>query len=132
MDNRKLIIYVDDDEDDRMMMQEAFSTYDEYQLFTFERYQDLLFLIDANKPSICLIILDINMPGTSGIEILDMLKNSDSYSTIPVVMFTTGMNSPQVGHLLRNKSVGVVKKPSTLQEVSSVAEKLLEHCQNHS
>lgn len=36
-----------------------------------------------------LIILDINLPSISGIEILKILKNNNKYKHIPIIVFTT-------------------------------------------
>lgn len=42
---------------------------------------------DNRKPDI--IILDLNLPRVSGIEILEMLKTSEHFKLIPVIILTT-------------------------------------------
>ncbi|MFH7026172.1 MAG: response regulator [Heteroscytonema crispum UTEX LB 1556] len=44
----------------------------------------------APRPSI--ILLDLNLPGTDGREILDQIKRDKNLKNIPVVVFTTSSN----------------------------------------
>lgn len=92
MTYRHLILVVDDDADDREIMKDAFSAASEKQecLF-FENGDKLLDYLEKNLsnglPS--LILLDWNMPGKDGREILKELKTNKQLSFIPVVVFTT-------------------------------------------
>lgn len=46
------------------------------------------------RPS--LILLDINMPGMNGIEVLKNIKNETELKTIPVIMLTTSKGSKDI------------------------------------
>ena len=48
----------------------------------------------AARPS--LILLDLNLPGTDGREILHQLKQDDSLKIIPVVVFSTSSNPKDI------------------------------------
>jgi CheY-like chemotaxis protein len=49
-----------------------------------------------NAPRPDLIILDLNLPGPSGQEILSMIKADPQLNRIPVVIFSTSGNTPEV------------------------------------
>ncbi len=50
--------------------------------------------IDAPRPS--LILLDLNLPGISGYEVLQAIKADDAIKAIPVVVLSTSNNSRDV------------------------------------
>ena len=92
MSNRHLILVVDDDADDREIMKDAFSAASEKQECLFLENGDKLLdylrhNITNGLPS--LILLDWNMPGKDGREILKEIKTNKQLSFIPVVVFTT-------------------------------------------
>jgi putative two-component system response regulator len=65
---------------------------DIYDVFTVPSAKKMFELLDTRQPS--LIILDINMPDTDGIEALKLLKRNASTSDIPVI-FVTARNDPE-------------------------------------
>lgn len=50
----------------------------------------------ARRP--ILIILDLNMPGISGIQVLRQLKSCEDTKRIPVIVLTTSADSEEVQH----------------------------------
>lgn len=60
---------------------------------------ELLYQMDhqenrSNTPLPGLIVLDLNLPGTDGREVLRRIKQDKNLKTIPIVVFTTS-NNPQ-------------------------------------
>ena len=47
-------------------------------------------------PRPCLILLDLNLPGLDGREILALLKQHDRFKTIPVVVLTTSSDPKDI------------------------------------
>ena len=43
-----------------------------------------------------MVILDLNLPGISGLDILDKIKKSDELKHIPVIMFTTSESEKDI------------------------------------
>lgn len=90
MNEKLTIFYTDDDIDD----QEFFRTVikmisDDYSVVTYMDGNQLLHALDNPPPNPYLIFLDINMPGISGLEVLETLRKSDKHSRLPIVMFST-------------------------------------------
>ena len=89
------VLLVEDDEGDVLMTKEAFEYYkirnrlhvvtDGEQAVQFLRHTGPF--TDAPRPG--LILLDVNLPRLSGLEVLDALKRDPELMLIPVVMLTT-------------------------------------------
>jgi CheY-like chemotaxis protein len=89
------VLMVDDDDGDILMTREAFEYYkvrnrlhvvtDGEQAMQFLRRQGAY--ADAPRPG--LILLDVNLPRVSGMEVLAQLKSDPDLLVIPVVMLTT-------------------------------------------
>ncbi|MBD2441364.1 response regulator [Nostoc sp. FACHB-110] len=65
--------------------------------------QALAFLYHSGKyiqpetaPRPGMIVLDLNLPGTDGREVLHRIKQDDNLKTIPVVVFTTSNNPKDI------------------------------------
>ena len=92
MKRKHCILIVDDDTDDREILRDAFQkTVDGQEYIFFENGDRLLTYLnglqDGALPS--LIMLDLNMPGKDGREILKSLKTNHRFHCIPTVVFTT-------------------------------------------
>jgi len=48
------------------------------------------------RPALKVILLDINMPGISGTELLQQLKNDETTRDIPVIMLTSSRETEEI------------------------------------
>ena len=90
------ILIVDDDADDREIIKDAFASSAENHEYIFlENGEKLIEYLEINMvenmPS--LILLDLNMPGKDGREILKEIKSDQRYHHIPVIVFTTSSSN---------------------------------------
>ena len=89
------VLLVEDDEGDVLMTREAFEYYKIRNRLhvVSDGEQALQFLYRAGPyagaPRPGLILLDVNLPRRSGIEVLAELKQDDELLMIPVIMLTT-------------------------------------------
>lgn len=121
----RYVIYVDDDPDDRMIMEDAFLNIPDYELQIFSNGNKLFDYLEeekANLPS--LIILDVNMPFMSGIDVLRLLRTNEEYKAIPVVMFTTS-TSPLDKQQCKEFDADLVVKPLSYKEALATCRGLL-------
>ncbi|MGB3533541.1 MAG: response regulator [Microcoleaceae cyanobacterium] len=102
--NRLLLVVEDSDEDFnamQRMMQKLSFVYPIYRCTDGEEALDYLFnegeYIDKeNAPRPSVIMLDLNLPGTDGREVLEEIKQDQKLRLIPVVIFTTSSNPKDV------------------------------------
>jgi two-component system phosphate regulon response regulator PhoB/two-component system alkaline phosphatase synthesis response regulator PhoP len=81
----KLIAVVDDEEDIRELVSINLKKAG-YKIKEFEDADSLLRSLPKSLPD--LIVMDLMMPGTDGIEATKILKRDNRYSKIPVIMLT--------------------------------------------
>ena len=62
-------------------------------------------------PRPALIVLDLNLPGTDGREVLAALKSDRDLQAIPVVIFSTSSNPKDVDACYRQGVSGYIVKP---------------------
>ncbi|MDJ0728259.1 MAG: response regulator [Prochloraceae cyanobacterium] len=69
----------------------------------------------APRPAV--ILLDLNLPGTDGREILDRLKQDRQFKEIPIVVFTTSANPQDIQFCYQKGANGYLIKPMTFSEL---------------
>lgn len=127
----KKLLLADDDLDDRLFFQDAveelclsinlITVCDGVELMDFlnsgiEQLPDVLFL-------------DLNMPRKSGYECLSEIKSSETLRTIPVVIFSTSLDTDVVNNLYDIGANYYIRKPgdfNVLKKVIHEATVLLE------
>jgi CheY-like chemotaxis protein len=67
----------------------------------------------APRPNV--ILLDLNMPGTDGREVLTEIKQSEELKSIPVIILTTSTDSRDVASCYQMGANSYVKKPVDLE-----------------
>jgi CheY-like chemotaxis protein len=111
------VLLVEDDEGDILMTREAFEFYkmrnplhvvtDGVQALEFMRRTGPF--IDAPRPG--LILLDVNLPRLSGLEVLAELKRDPELAVVPVVMLTTSQAEQDILRSYRLHANAYVSKP---------------------
>lgn len=73
--------------------------------------QALEWLHDRDEPRPNLILLDINLPGMSGLEFLQTIKQDEAFEDIPVVVLTTSQAEEDIDEAYRLHASAFVSKP---------------------
>jgi len=128
---KHLVIYADDDPDDLELVRDSFDKYAQnVELISFEdgrkALQYLLGLAQQRKTP-CLIILDINLPGLDGKEMLKTIRTIPHFKDTPVVLFTTS-SQPSDKAFARNLDAGFMTKPLSYEQMDLITEQFIEHC----
>ena len=72
----------------------------------------LEFLENGNgTPPPALVMLDLNMPGTDGLEVLKEIRSRPSFKATPVLIMTTSTDQKDVKKCLENGANSYVQKP---------------------
>jgi two-component system response regulator len=88
------ILLVDDDEDCRVLTKDAMRQHkimnEICEVGSAEEALDFIYHrgTHANSPKVGLVYLDIQMPGMSGQELLQILRTDDDLKDIPIIMVT--------------------------------------------
>jgi CheY-like chemotaxis protein len=116
------VLLVEDDEGDVFMTREAFAFHkvknplhvvtDGEQALQFVRRTGPF--ADAPRPG--LILLDVNLPRVSGLEVLAELKGDPELLVIPVVMLTTSQAEEDILRSYRLHANAYVSKPVDFEQ----------------
>jgi two-component system chemotaxis response regulator CheY len=86
---------------------------------------EALDVLGKAKDNIDLILLDWNMPEMDGLEFLKVIKSSDEYKEIPILMVTTEAAKEDILTALKHGVNNYVVKPFTPDTLRSKVFKLL-------
>lgn len=75
-------------------------------------------------PRPALVLLDLNLPGTDGREVLGEIKSSETLRSIPVVVFTTSGDARDVDACYRAGANGYVQKPVRVDELVTALQRI--------
>ncbi len=115
-----LIFVVDDDEDDREMLLSAFAengSLDNVKMFSSNT--ELLKALDQVEESSLpkLVILDQQTPGNTGSDMLAILKSSERYKQMPVVIYSSSMPTHLKEKINRWEATACMEKAGNLDEL---------------
>ncbi len=74
-------------------------------------------LLTGQRPD--LLILDINMPEVSGLDLLEFIRSRRQWDDLPVIMFSSEAADVQVDHALALGADAYIFKPVTLDELEA-------------
>jgi two-component system chemotaxis response regulator CheY len=75
-------------------------------------------LLDGGRPD--MVILDINMPEVSGLDMLEFLRRRREWKNLPVIMLSSEAADVMVDKALEMGADGYVMKPVTIDELEKV------------
>ena len=132
------ILLVEDNEGDIVLTLEAFEESKiKTRISVVKNGKDALhFLLnqeefkDVDKPD--LILLDLNIPIFSGMEVLKKVKEHSVLKKIPIIILTTSSNPNEISHAYENHANSFVTKPINMTDfiktVLSIEEFWLQIC----
>ncbi len=88
-----------------------------YEFLEAEDGEAGLEVVREHGNTIDLILLDVNMPGILGFEVLQRLKADDRYKEIPVMMVTTESEREAIIGAIKAGAANYVTKPFTQEEL---------------
>ena len=85
----------------------------------------------ANAPRPDLVLLDLNIPGIDGREILAGIKGNPEWQTIPVIVLTTSDADSDVREAYRLQANSYLRKPVDLLEFIELADAVCNYWFRH-
>jgi DNA-binding response OmpR family regulator len=80
-------------------------------------------LLGGDRPDV--MLLDINMPEVSGIDLLEFLRKQKDLKDLPVVMLSSETTDVQVDEAMDIGANGFIFKPVTIDELEEALNKAL-------
>lgn len=129
--NGAFIVYVDDDIDDLFLVKETFKMIDSSIIvcnYTSGK-EALAFLesIPAGNALPALVILDLNMPEWTGLQVLDAIKQNVSFQHIPVFIFTNSDHPLHKEQSFSKGAVDFITKPYRNVDLINICSKFADY-----
>ena len=117
------MLVVDDEPIIRALVLESFEPADEYKLYLAEDGQRALALAHEIRPHV--VILDVSMPGISGIEVCRALKSNPETKQIRIVMLTAMGDDQDIASGYAAGADEYLLKPFRPKQLRSAVERVL-------
>lgn len=120
---REKILVIDDNVEILMLIQDSLS--DNYQVITAENGEKGLELLTKEEPA--LIVTDIMMPGTDGIELTRQIKKNRHTMHIPLIMLSARNTSEEKIEGLQSGADAYIEKPFNIGYLKAVIARMIEN-----
>jgi CheY-like chemotaxis protein len=121
---QKIILLVDDDEDEHEIFLSALkNTECSYDFISAGSCEEALDLLKTLQPDF--IFIDVNMPKTNGMVCLKEIKKMSRVASVPVYMYSTGINAEEGKKALQIGAVDYITKPNNISTLSGLLRKIL-------
>jgi chemotaxis family two-component system response regulator Rcp1 len=116
------VLFVDDDPDHAVLITRAIKEADTTaEIHTASDGEAALALLRTTEDvSPDLVLLDINMPGLSGLDVLAQIKGDAALRRLPVVMLTSSELSSDIARAYELGASGYISKPSLMHDLRAV------------
>jgi len=123
--NEAKTILICDDEIDIVNLAQRILTWAGYKTVTCNNGQDLLNTMEDMHDQIDLILLDVRMPVLNGHDTLKILKTTENYKNIPVVLFTVSIYNEDVQKGRELGADAFLPKPFSAKRLITYIQQLL-------
>jgi CheY-like chemotaxis protein len=127
--NKPYVLFADDDVEDQEYIKEIFASHlDMVDLVTVDDGPAVIALLQScpNDHLPLMILLDFKMPKMTAAATLQFLSTERRYLTIPKVVWSTSNNPEHVHDCLQWGATHYFLKPSTMNESSHIASRIIE------
>jgi CheY-like chemotaxis protein len=123
----KSIALAEDDSDDQLLFTEALKhVCKTTTLAVVENGVMMLDLLEKRMNSLPdVIILDVNMPGMSGIECLKIIRVTKGLDHLPVIIMSTSANPKTIDDAFHSGANSYAVKPGRYDDLKSIVEKII-------
>ncbi len=121
------VFIVDDDADDRESIRDAFLENKHHQDYVFMKNGEQLighFADENTKNRPSLILLDLNMPGKDGRDVLKEMKKNEVLKPIPIVVLTTSSSDRDREVSYRLGANCFITKPNSYSELVQLTDSI--------
>ena len=137
-DNKTPLLVIEDSDEDfevlQIFMEDMAVTNPIYRCTTGDKALEFLYCEqdkgtqENQRPS--MILLDLNLPGIDGREVLVRLKQDDQFREIPIVIFTTNSDPRDIKFCYRKGANGYLIKPVGTERFEKAIQAFVEYWLN--
>ena len=121
------ILMVDDEPDAELLFRQNFRREmrkETYEFMFAQSGKEALTLLEGeNKPEVLVVLSDINMPGMTGVELLDQVKKH--WPDLPVIMITAYGDAGTEAQVKDKGATRLVSKPVDFAHLKELLENML-------
>ena len=123
----KSIALAEDDSDDQLLFTEALKQVSqESVLHTMPNGMFLLDFLEERRASLPdVIVLDVNMPGMSGIECLKIIRKTTGLDHLPVIIMSTSTNHKTIDDAFASGANSYAVKPGKFDDLKKIVGKIV-------
>jgi DNA-binding response OmpR family regulator len=134
------VLYVEDDENDVIFLRMAFENaqvLNPLQVVSDGRLaMDYLLGIEpySNRdefPLPCLVLLDIKLPKKSGLEVLQWMRVTPEFVSVPVIILSSSSSNEDIHRAYAQGSNGYLVKPGSPKELLVLAKAIKDYWLDH-
>jgi PAS domain S-box-containing protein len=122
-DNRRVVVYVEDNPANVIFMRDVLGEFEGIELVTAPTAEMGIEIARARVPDA--IIMDINLPGMSGVEALQVLRQGEATKGIPIIALTAAASERDRQRGLQAGFYRYLTKPVKVDELVAGLEELL-------
>lgn len=122
--NRQYVLYIEDNPVNLEVMKHVFKMHQDIELLTAESAETGLAMIHETQPD--LVLMDINLPGVSGLDALLMLKSNPDTASIPVIAVSATAMPDDVETGLKAGFLAYLTKPFNVPELNTMVRETLQ------
>ncbi len=111
--HRNLLLFIDDSRSQLQAYRQQMQPH--FEVATAQTYEDAMAALTGRVPD--LIVLDMVMPKVDGLEFLDILKSTQHFSSIPVIMVSAELDPRIVRQSFQKGAADFVRKPYDTEEL---------------
>lgn len=111
MNYRLRILYVDDENDIRTIVEMALRLDPSIELRSLSSGAEALALLDAGGFEPDMALIDMMMPGMSGIELLGKLRSRPTMTKLPIYFITASARASDMAGYSDKGANGIITKP---------------------
>jgi len=116
--------YVDNDKNILQIMRLMLKLV-EYEMRSFSSAHDTAqALLAGERPDV--IVLDLNIPGISGVDLLEFIRKRQTWNQLPVIMLSSENDGEEVQQAINVGADGYVLKPIMLDELENTLQAAIE------
>lgn len=120
---------VDDDPFDvKLMLRAARAAQLDWKVTTFCDGDKVCGAAASSRPELPhLILLDLNLPGRNGLEVLEVLRAQPNTQAVPIVIITTSCRPEEVKACYQSGANTFLKKPASYRELVELLTSLMSY-----